>query len=172
MSSTSTSESSRRRIRPVTWAILAWMVIMIAAILGAWQGSESRHGALPEITVTTERGHQKVLPFTATDLDGNTFTNPVAEYRVHDEGVIGVRLPSELRRAALAVVEMRENGVHEREIQPGGPGQLRIPVMSDDLGRLEGLAIMAGTLVYNADGEETLLNGEWSVGFLYDGEVD
>ena len=41
-----------------------------------------------------------------------------------------------------------------------------------DLGRLEGLAIMAGTLVYNADGEETLLNGEWSVGFLYDDEVD
>ena len=163
----SASDSARPRVRPVTWAILAWVVIMVAAIVGAWKGSESRYGALPEITVATERGHQKVLPFTATDLDGTTYTNPVAEFTLRGERTLSVRLPVELQRATLDVYEMREGGVDERTVEAGGPGQLLVPVTTDESGRLEGLAIRAVAIVYDAAGDESILNGEWSVGFVH-----
>lgn len=168
MSSNSQSGTPGPRVRPVTWAILAWVVIMIAAIVGAWQGSESRHGALPEITVATERGHQKVLPFTATDLDGTTYTNPVAEVTLHGEETIGIRLPVELQRTALGVYEMREDGVHEHTVEAGGPGLLLVPAVTEDLGRIEGLALRAVSMVYDAEGNESILNGEWSVGFVHE----
>lgn len=168
MSPRSESRPSGPRVRPVTWAILAWVIIMIAAILGAWQGSESRHGALPAITVATERGHEKVLPFTATDLDGTTYTNPVAEYTLTGEREIAVRLPVELQRTALDVYEMREGGVAEHTVEADGPGTLRIPVTTEEQGRIEGLAIRAVAMVYTASGDESILNGEWSVGFVHE----
>lgn len=155
------------RVRPVTWAILAGVTVLIAAILGAWQGSESRYGALPEITVATERGHLEVLPFTATDLDGSTYTNPVGDLTVTDEELLTVRLPVELRRSTLDVYELREHGVREHTVQAGGPGELLVPVATEEHGRIEGLAIRAVAIVYAADGSESILNGEWSVGFSY-----
>lgn len=167
MISRSTSPASGPRVRPVTWAILAWMLIMIAAIVGAWQGSISRHGAVPEITIATDRGHQSVLPFTATDLDGNTYTNPVGQFTVRDEHTITVRLPVELDAATLDVYEIRERGVREYTVEPGGPGQLLVPVATENEGRIEGLAIRAVAVVYSADGAESILSGEWSVGFTY-----
>ena len=168
MSSSGNVPASRPRIRPVTWAILAWMVIMIAAIVGAWQGSASRHGAVPAITVASDRGHTEVLPFSATDLDGTSYTNPVGEFTVRGEHTLTVRLPVELRRATLDVYEIRADGERDYTIGADGPGQLLVPVTTPDEGRLEGLVIRAVTFTYAADGSETILNGEWSVGFTYE----
>ncbi|EFV93215.1 MULTISPECIES: DUF2771 family protein [Dietzia] len=168
MSSLSDAPSTGPRVRPITWAILAWMIIMIAAIVGAWQGSESRYGALPEITVATDRGQEKVLPFTATDLDGNTYTNPVGEFHVQDEHTLTVRLPGELRSATMDVYEVRADGVRDYTVEADGPGQLLVPVTTPEEGRIEGLAIRAVAIVYAADGSESILNGEWSVGFTYE----
>ena len=53
-------------------------------------------------------------------------------------------------------------------MEAGGPHQLLVPVTTADEGRIEGLAIRAVTVVYTEDGSETVLNGEWSVGFTYD----
>jgi hypothetical protein len=169
VSSPSDAPSSGPRVRPVTWAILAWMIIMVAAIVGAWQGSVSRHGALPAITVATDRDHVEVLPFTATDLDGTSYSNPVGEFTVRGEHTLTVRLPVELRRATLDVYEIRADGVREYTVGPDGPGELLIPVTLPDEGRIEGLAIRAVAIVYAADGSETILNGEWSVGVTYEG---
>lgn len=168
MSSRSAASSATPRVRPVTWAIIGWMVIMISAILGAWQGSEARYGALPEVTVATERGTERVLPFSATDLEGNTYSNPVGEFTVHGEHTLSVRLPVELRTSTMDVYEMRTDGVREYTVEAGGPHQLLVPVTTADEGRIEGLAIRAVTVVYTEDGSETVLNGEWSVGFTYD----
>ena len=85
MTSSSASDSSAPRIRPITWAILAWMLIMFAAIFGAWQGSESKYGKLPEITVATDRGSVSALPYLAADLDDNTYTNPAPEFVIQNE---------------------------------------------------------------------------------------
>jgi hypothetical protein len=144
------------------------MVIMIAAIVGAWQGSASRHGAVPAITVASDRGHTEVLPFSATDLDGTSYTNPVGEFTVRGEHTLTVRLPVELRRATLDVYEIRADGERDYTIGADGPGQLLVPVTTPDEGRLEGLVIRAVTFTYAADGSETILNGEWSVGFTYE----
>lgn len=160
--------SSGSRVRPITWVIVAWMVIMIAAIVGAWQGTEARYGALPAVTVASDRSQVTVLPFTATDLDGNTFTNPVGEFRVQDERTLTVRLPGELRESTMDVYEVRENGTRDHTIEAGGPGQLLVPVTTPDQGRIEGLAIRAVAIVYAQDGSESILNGEWSVGFTYE----
>lgn len=168
MSSRNETPSTGPRVRPVTWVIAAWVIIMIAAIVGAWQGSESRYGALPEITVATDRSQETVLPFAATDLDGTTFTNPVGEFRVHDEHTLTVRLPVELREATMDVYEVRSDGSRDYTVEPGGPGQLLIPVTTPDEGRIEGLAIRSVAIVYDREGSETILNGEWSVGFTYD----
>jgi len=157
------------RIRPVSWAILAWMIVMFAAIAGAWQGSASRYGAIPEITVATDRGHTSVLPFTATDLDGNSYSNPVGEFTIHGEHTLTVRLPVELQRATLDVYEIRAGGERTYTIEPGGPGQLLIPVTTPDEGRIDGVVIRAVTFTYAADGSETIVNGEWSIGFSYEG---
>lgn len=167
MTSLSDAPASGPRVRPITWAILAWVVIMIAAIVGAWQGSASRHGALPSITVATDRSQVEVLPFTATDLDGTSYTNPVGEFTVRGEHTLTVRLPVELRRAALDVYEIRADGTREYTIDADGPGELLVPVTTPDEGRIEGLAIRAVALVYAADGSETILSGEWSVGVTY-----
>lgn len=168
MSSRSESESTVRRVRPVTWAILAWMIIMIAAILGAWKGSESRFGALPEITVATDRGTVSALPFTATDLDGNSFTNPVPEFVVRGEHTLTVRLPTELRQSTLNVYEVREGGTSEYTVEAGTAGELLIPVSTPEYGRIEGLAIRSVPIVYDDSGEPSILNGEWSVSFVYE----
>lgn len=167
MTTSSTARSSAFRVRPVTWAILAWVLIMVSAIVGAWQGSESRYGALPRITVATSQGSVDVLPFTATDLDGTTYTNPVAEFTIHDEERVHVRLPTELRTSTLDVVEIREGGVHQRTVQAGGPHSMIIPVRTEEYGAIEGLALRSVALVYAADGSESILTGEWSVGFTY-----
>lgn len=164
----SESPKSVPRVRPVTWVILAWVLIMVAAIAGAWKGSESRYGALPEIAVATENGHVEVLPFSATDLDGTSYTNPVGEFEVRDERLLTVRLPTELRTSTLDVYEMRENGVREYTVEAGGPGELLIPTVTDEHGRIEGLAIRAVAIVFSADGAESILNGEWSVRFTYE----
>ena len=168
MSSRNESELTGRRVRPATWAILAWMIIMIAAILGAWKGSEARFGVLSEITVATDRSTVKALPFTATDLDGNTYTNPVGEFHVQDEHTLTVRLPGELRSATMDVYEVRADGVRDYTVEADGPGQLLVPVTTPEEGRIEGLAIRAVAIVYAADGSESILNGEWSVGFTYE----
>lgn len=167
MSSYSDAPASGTRVRPVTWAILAWVIIMVAAIVGAWQGSASRHGAVPAITVATDRDHVEVLPFAATDLDGTSYTNPVGEFTVTGEHALTVRLPVELRRATLDVYEIRADGFREYTLEPDGPGELLIPVTLPDEGRIEGLALRAVALVYAADGSETILSGEWSVGITY-----
>ncbi|MEH6382220.1 MAG: DUF2771 domain-containing protein, partial [Dietzia cercidiphylli] len=118
MSSHSDAPASGTRVRPVTWAILAWVIIMVAAIVGAWQGSASRHGAVPAITVATDRDHVEVLPFAATDLDGTSYTNPVGEFTVTGEHTLTVRLPVELRRATLDVYEIRADGFREYTLEP------------------------------------------------------
>lgn len=141
---------------------------MIAAIIGAWQGSEARYGALPEVTVASDRTQVTVLPFNATDLDGNTFTNPVGTFRVQDEHTLTVRLPGELRESTMDVYEVRSDGSRTYTVEPGGPGQLLVPVATPEEGRIEGLAIRAVAIVYARDGSESVLNGEWSVGFTYD----
>lgn len=167
MNARSGTESAGRRVRPVTWAILAWMVIMIAAILGAWKGSEAQYGAVPEITVATDRGSVKALPFTATDLDGNSFTNPVPEFMVHGEKFLTVRLPTTLAESTLNVYEVRSDGTSEYTVEAGSKQQLMIPVTTPENGRIEGLAIRAVPVVYDSQGEPSILNGEWSVGFTY-----
>lgn len=164
----SDSPTSGPRVRPVTWAILAWILVMSAAILGAWQGSESRYGAVPEITVATERGHLDVLPFTATDLDGTTYTNPVSEFTIHGEDLLTVRLPTELQGSGLEVYEVRERGSREYTVEAGGPGELLVPSATERDGRIEGLVIRTVALVYSSDGAESILNGEWSVGFIHE----
>lgn len=164
----SETPKSGPRVRLVTWVILAWVLIMVAAIFGAWKGSESRYGALPEITVATENGHVEVLPFSATDLDGTSYTNPVGEFEIRDERLLTVRLPTELRDSTLDVYELRENGTREYTVEAGGPGELLIPTVTDEHGRIDGVAIRAVTIVYSADGAESILNGEWSVGFTHD----
>lgn len=168
MSPRSAAPTSGPRVRPVTWAILAWMIVMIAAIVGAWQGSVSRYGAIPSVTVATDRHHVEVLPFTATDLDGTTYTNPVGVFTVRGEHTLTVRVPVELRDATLNVYEVRADGVREYTVEPGGPGELLIPVTTVDEGRIEGLAIQAVAIVYASDGSESILNGEWSIGFTYE----
>ena len=168
MRTRSTAPTSGPRVRPVTWAILAWMLIMVAAIVGAWQGSVSRHGAIPAVTVATDRDHVEVLPFTATDLDGTGYTNPVGAFTIRGEHTLTVRLPVELRDATLDVYEVRADGVREYSVEPGGPGELLIPVTTSDEGRIEGLAIQAVAVVYASDGSESILSGEWSVGFTYE----
>lgn len=168
MSSRNETPSSGSRVRPVTWVIAAWMVVMITAIVGAWQGTESRYGALPAVTVASDRSQVTVLPFTATDLDGNTFTNPVGQFRVQDEHTLTVRLPGELRESTMDVYEVRADGTRDYTIEAGGPGQLLVPVTTPDQGRIEGLAIRAVAIVYARDGSESILNGEWSVGFTYE----
>lgn len=168
MSSHSDAPVTGPRVRPVSWAILAWVIIMVAAIVGAWQGSESRHGAIPSISVATDRSHTEVLPFTATDLEGTSYTNPVGEFTVRGEHTLTVRLPVELRRATLDVYEIREEGTREYTVEADGPGELLVPVTTPDEGRIEGLAIRAVAIVYAADGSETILNGEWSVGVTYE----
>ena len=167
MTTHSDAPQSRPRVRPVTWAILAWMIIMIAAILGAWQGSESRHGALPTFAVATDREHVEVLPFTATDLDGNTYNNPVTEFPARDSHTLTVRLPAETHDSALEVLELRADGVREYTVEPGGPGQLLIPVTTEDEGRIEGLVIRTVAIVYDQAGAESILSGEWSIGIVY-----
>lgn len=164
----SETPKSGPRVRLVTWVILAWVLIMVAAIFGAWKGSESRYGALPEITVATENGHVEVLPFSATDLDGTSYTNPVGEFEIRDERLLTVRLPTELRDSTLDVYELRENGTREYTVEAGGPGELLIPTVTDEHGRIDGVAIRAVAIVYSADGAESILNGEWSVGFTHD----
>ncbi|UVE94964.1 DUF2771 domain-containing protein [Dietzia sp. B32] len=168
MSSRNETPSTGSRVRPVTWVIAAWMIIMIAAIVGAWQGSESRYGKLPEVTVASDRSQVTVLPFAATDLDGNTFTNPVGDFRVQDEHTLTVRLPGELQDSTIDVYEVRAGGTREYTVEAGGPAQLLVPVTTPDEGRLEGLALRSVALVYAGDGSETILNGEWSVSFTYD----
>ena len=167
MTTHSDAPQTGHRVRPISWAILAWMIIMIAGIVGAWQGSESRHGALPAFTVATDRGHVEVLPFAATDLDGTSYSNPVSRFTVGDEHTLTVRLPVEVRSATLDVYEIRADGVREYTVEPGGPGQLLIPVTTEDEGRIEGLAIRAVAMVYDPQGAESILSGEWSVGFDY-----
>lgn len=168
MSSESKSPQSGPGVRPITWAILAWVLIMVAAIVGAWKGSESRYGAIPKISVATENGHVEVLPFSATDLDGNSYTNPVSEFEIRDERLLTVRLPTELRASTLDVYEMRERGTREYTVEADGPGELLIPTVTDEHGRIEGLAIRSVAIVFSADGEESILNGEWSVGFTHE----
>ena len=168
MSSRSESESNGRRVRPVTWAILAWMIIMISAILGAWKGSEARFGELPEITVATDRGTVKALPFTATDLDGNSFTNPVPEFVVQGEHTLTVRLSTALRQSPLTVFEVREGGTSEYTVEADTAGELLIPVSTPEEGRIEGLAIRSVPIIYDEAGDPSILNGEWSVSFVYE----
>ena len=168
MSSRSESESTGPRVRPVTWAILAWMIIMIAAILGAWKGSEARFGVLPEITVATDRGTVSALPFTATDLDGNSFTNPVPEFVIRGEHTLTIRLSTELRQSTLNVYEVREGGTSEDTVEAGTAGELLIPVITPEDGPIEGLAIRSVPVVYDGSGEPSILNGEWSVSFVYE----
>lgn len=168
MSSRSESVSTSRRVRPITWAILAWMFIMISAILGAWKGSEARFGVLPEITVASDRGAVTALPFTATDLDGNSFTNPVPEFVVRGEHTLSVRLSTALVQSTLNVYEVREGGTSEYTVEAGSANQLLVPVSTEEYGRLEGLAIRSVPIVYDANGEPSILNGEWSVSFVYE----
>ena len=75
---------------------------MIAAILGAWKGSEARFGVLPQITVATDRGTVSALPFTATDLDGNSFTNPVPEFVIGSEHTLTNHLAKQQYRSPMA----------------------------------------------------------------------
>lgn len=141
---------------------------MISAILGAWKGSESRFGELPEITVATDRGTVTALPFTATDLEGNSYTNPVPEFVVRGEHTLTVRLSTALYQSTLNVYEVRENGTSESTIEAGSTGQLLIPVSTEEGGRIEGLAIRSVPIVYDEAGEPSILNGEWSVSFIYE----
>ena len=141
---------------------------MISAIVGAWQGSAARHGALPQITVASDRGLERILPFTATDLEGNTYTNPVGEFEIRGEHTLSIRLPVELRRSTMDVYEVRADGVRDYTVEADGPHQLLVPVTTPEEGRIEGLAIRSVTVAYTEDGSETVLNGEWSVGFSYD----
>lgn len=167
MSSRSQDPSTSPRVRPVTWVILAWVIIMIAAIVGAWQGSEARYGAVPEITVATDRGHQKVPPYEATDLGQNTYSNPVAEFELNGQDAFAVRLPVELHSSPLNIREIRAGGDHDRTVEPDGSGHLRIPVTTPELGRIEGLVIQSAAFVYAADGSEDILSAEWSVRFTH-----
>ena len=168
MSSRNESELTGRRLRPATWAILAWMIIMITAILGAWKGSEARFGVLSEITVATDRSTVKALPFTATDLDGNSFTNPVPEFVVRGEHTLTVRLSTELRESTMNVYEVRQGGTNEYIVEAGGAGELLIPVSTPEHGPIEGLAIRSVPIFYDKAGEPSILNGEWSVSFVYE----
>lgn len=167
MSSRSETPSTGPRVRPVTWVILAWMIITIAAIVGAWKGSEARYGAIPEIAVATDRGHLGVLPYEAADLSQNSYTNPMGEFDLSDQKAFTVRLPGELQTSTLNVLEFRAEGENEYTVEPDGSGHLRIPVTTPDGGRIDGLVITGTAFVYAADGSEDFLSGEWAVNFTY-----
>ena len=167
MTSSSAPDSSAPRIRPITWAILAWMLIMFAAIFGAWQGSESKYGKLPEITVATDRGSVSALPYLAADLDDNTYTNPAPEFVIQNECLLTVRLGTELTNSQLSVIELREDGEREYMVSANTAGELLIPVETADEGPIGGLVIKAVPRIYDANGEANALTGEWSVGFDY-----
>lgn len=149
------------RVRPITWAILAFMVISTAAILGAWQGSESRYGAVPEVVAGSDTGLVKVLPYTATDLDGNTYTNPIPQLTLADDQSLVVQLPVELQRTRLQIFEVRDGGETEIDHEETITG-LVLPVRNER-GRLTGLAIRGLPAVYAADGSESIMQGEWAV---------
>lgn len=169
MTSSSTVVDSGPRVRPVTWVILAWMLIMIAAIVGAWQGSASRYGTVPEITVASQNSTVDVLPFSATDLDGTTYTNPVADFRITGEEIVHLRLPTELRTSTIELLEVRADGDVERTIEAGdAPHSMVIPVETDEHGALEALVLRSVPVVFDDDGTESILTGEWSVGFTYE----
>lgn len=168
MTSSSPASAPRFRVRVVTWVILAWMLIMVAAIVGAWQGSESRFGKVPQITVASQNDTVRVLPFSATDLDGNTFTNPVGEFTITNEEILHLRLPTELRTSTIELLEVRADGDVERSIQAGdAPHSLVVPVETDEHGAIEGLVLRSVPVVYDDDGNENILTGEWSVGITY-----
>lgn len=140
---------------------------MIAAIVGAWKGSEARYGAIPEITVSTPYEQLKVPPYEATDLSQNTYSNPVAEFEVSGASSFTVRLPVELESSPLTVREIRADGEHSYTVEPDGSGRLRIPVTTPDKGRIDGLVIQSAAFVYAEDGSEDVLSSEWSVRFLH-----
>ena len=167
MSSRSEAPSTTPRVRPVTWVILAWMIITIAAIVGAWQGSESRYGAIPEITIATDRGRLDVLPYEAADLNQNSYTNPAGEFDLSKQETFSVHLPGELQTSALNIVEFRAEGENQYTVEPDGAGRIRIPVTTPDGGRIEGLVITATAYIYAEDGSEDFLSGEWTVKFTY-----
>lgn len=168
MSSSRPASESGPRVRPVTWVILAWMLIMIAGIVGAWQGSASRFGSVPQVTVASQNDTLRVLPFSATDLDGNTFTNPVGEFTITDEEILHLRLPTELRASTIELLEVRADGDVERSLEAGdSPHSLVIPVETDEHGAIEGLVLRSVPVVYDDDGNENILSGEWSIGFTY-----
>lgn len=168
MTASSPTAASRPRVRAVTWVILAWMLIMVAAIVGAWQGSESRYGTVPQITVASQNDTVRVLPFSAADLDGNTVTNPVGEFTITNEEILHLRLPTELRTSTIELLEIRADGDVERSLQAGdAPHSLVVPVETDEHGALEGLVLRSVPVVYDDDGNENILSGEWSVGFTY-----
>lgn len=158
-----TTDSSTRSpgVRPITWAILAFMLISTAAIIGAWRGSESRYGAVPEVVAASDSGRVTILPYTATDLDGNSYTNPIPQIALADDQTLVVRLPVELQRTRVQVFEVRELGETETDHEDMLTG-LVLPVVNER-GRLTGLAIRGLPAVYAADGSESILQGEWAL---------
>lgn len=140
---------------------------MFAAIFGAWQGSESKYGKLPEITVATDQGSVSALPYLAADLDGNTYTNPAPEFVIQNECLLTVRLGTELTNSQLSVIELREDGEREYMVSANTARELLIPVETADEGPIGGLVIKSVAEIYDANGETNFLTGEWSVGFDY-----
>ena len=90
------------------------------------------------------------------------------EFVVRGEHTLTVRLSTALYQSTLNVYEVRENGTVESTIEAGSTGQLLIPVTTEDGGRIEGLAIRSVPIVYDEAGEPSILNGEWSVSFIYE----
>lgn len=159
----SPSTSARRRVRPITWAILAWMLIMIAGIVGAWQGSEAKFGAVPTLHASTTGELIEVPPFAAGDLDGQVYENPIPEIDLESDGLLSLRMPSEINRVSHWVFEIRDGEQFERYI-PAGEGDTHVLVdATTDNGRLEGVSVRATPTALDSEGEETAFDAEWAV---------
>lgn len=162
------ASGSSRRVRPVSWLILAVCFLLIVAILAAWRGSAELNGRIPQVRFATDQWTLQAEPvFWNTPFDnggaGKQFVRPLSEKQN-----VSVGLPGELNRATVTVFVTRQIGQEESttEVQtytPGTAGTLSFPGVTDQ-GMLRELVVSSGSITaLDADGQETLLGGEWSL---------
>ena len=136
---------------------------MVAAIAGAWQGTEARYGVVPTLHASTVDDLIEVPPFAASDLDGQVYENPIPQIPLEADGLLSIRMPSEVARVPHWVFEIRDGEQFERFI-PAGEGGTHILVdATTENGRLDAVSVTAQPTGFDADGEETAFAAEWAI---------
>lgn len=162
------TSGSKRRVRPISWLILAVCFLLIVAILGAWKGSSELNGRIPEVRFSTDQWTLHAEPvYWNTPFEeggeGKQFVRPLS-----DGQNVSVGLPGELRRATVTVFATRQlaDGEPTTDVQTHSPGSaetLSFPAVTEE-GTLRELVVSSGSVTaLDADGEETLLGGEWAL---------